>query len=195
MFATLGLAIVGQILYQIGQRAVPADASPFAVLAVAYFAAGALCVMLAWPSGTFNSGAHLRSAVYWPTWLIAIAIVAIEVGKRLVVGGTRRCGTFLHESYRRAHLHRNPLAAQGSIDRKTANSFASRCVNCIAKRGRRAGGAGFAHAAGFLTAFNEIGLNYWRFVNSQRSKIIEIVLLHASVRKGDFIEECRAQTK
>jgi drug/metabolite transporter (DMT)-like permease len=80
MFATLGLAIVGQILYQIGQRAVPADASPFAVLAVAYFAAGALCVMLAWPSGTFNSGAHLRSAVYWPTWLIAIAIVAIEVG-------------------------------------------------------------------------------------------------------------------
>lgn len=80
MFATLGLAIVGQILYQIGQRSVPINASPFAVLAVAYFAAGALSVMLAWSSGAFISGAHLRSAASWPTWLIAIAIFAIELG-------------------------------------------------------------------------------------------------------------------
>lgn len=80
MLATLGLAIVGQIVYQIGQRSVPANASPLAVLAVAYFAAGVLCFVLAWPFGALASGVNLRSALAWPTWLIAIAIVAIEVG-------------------------------------------------------------------------------------------------------------------
>jgi drug/metabolite transporter (DMT)-like permease len=80
MAATLGLCIVGQILYQIGQRAVPHDASPFLVLMVAYFAAGALCLVMAWPFGVYTGGVNLRSSLGWPTWLIAIAIVAIEIG-------------------------------------------------------------------------------------------------------------------
>jgi drug/metabolite transporter (DMT)-like permease len=80
MIVTLGLAIMGQIAYQLGQRSVPADASPLAVLAVAYFAAGILCIVLAWPFGVLAPGVHLRSALAWPTWLIAIAIVAIEAG-------------------------------------------------------------------------------------------------------------------
>jgi drug/metabolite transporter (DMT)-like permease len=80
MSITLGLAIVGQVIYQIAQRAVPPDASPLAVLALAYFAAGLICVALAWPFGAFAPGIHLRSAFAWPTWLIALAIVAIEVG-------------------------------------------------------------------------------------------------------------------
>jgi hypothetical protein len=42
MLATLGLAIVGQIVYQIGQRSVPANASPLAVLAVVRTAVGAI---------------------------------------------------------------------------------------------------------------------------------------------------------
>lgn len=80
MLATLGLAIAGQILYQIGQRAVPADASPTVVLALAYCAASALCAALAWFLGALTPGAQLRSAVAWPTWQIAGAIVAIEMG-------------------------------------------------------------------------------------------------------------------
>jgi drug/metabolite transporter (DMT)-like permease len=80
MIASLGLAILGQVAYQIGQRSVPADASPLTVLAVAYFAAGVLCIALAWPFGVFTSGINLRSALAWPTWLIAIAIIAIEAG-------------------------------------------------------------------------------------------------------------------
>src|SRR5579871_4971971 len=80
MCITLGLAVVGQVVYQIGQRAVPPDASPLAVLTAAYFAAGLLCLALAWPLGAFGSGVHLRSAFAWPTWIIAISIVAIEVG-------------------------------------------------------------------------------------------------------------------
>jgi drug/metabolite transporter (DMT)-like permease len=80
MLATLGLVILGQVVYQISQRAVPVNASPLTVLSVAYFAAGTLCIVLAWPFGAFASGVNLRSALGWPTWLIAIAIVAIEVG-------------------------------------------------------------------------------------------------------------------
>jgi drug/metabolite transporter (DMT)-like permease len=80
MFATLGLAILGQIVYQIGQRSVPPGASPLVVLAVAYFAAGVLCVALAWPFGAFSSGVDWRGALAWPTWLIALSIVAIEIG-------------------------------------------------------------------------------------------------------------------
>jgi drug/metabolite transporter (DMT)-like permease len=80
MLLTLGLAIVGQILYQVGQRAVPANASPFVVLTVAYFAAGILSVIFAALFGVSASTADLKAAVAWPTWLIAVAIVAIEVG-------------------------------------------------------------------------------------------------------------------
>lgn len=80
MIATLGLAILGQIVYQIGQRAVPANASPFAVLVVAYFVAGVLSLCLAWPLGAAISTVSLRSAFAWPTWVIALAIVAIEFG-------------------------------------------------------------------------------------------------------------------
>jgi len=80
MIATLGLAILGQIVYQVGQRAVPANASPFAVLVVAYFVAGLLSLCLAWPFGAVMSAISLRSAFAWPTWVIALAIVAIEFG-------------------------------------------------------------------------------------------------------------------
>ena len=93
MLLTLGLAIVGQVLYQIGQRAVPAEASPFAILAIAYFAAGMLCAGLAWPFGAFAPGASLRSVLGWPTWLIAGAIVAIEVGYLLAYRSGWTLGT------------------------------------------------------------------------------------------------------
>lgn len=80
MFATLGLATAGQIVYHLGQRAVPRDAHPMLVLAVAYFAAGLLCIALAWPLGAAAGGVRLRPALCWPTWLIALSIVAIELG-------------------------------------------------------------------------------------------------------------------
>ncbi|HEY2683138.1 MAG TPA: hypothetical protein VGI93_06500 [Steroidobacteraceae bacterium] len=80
MVVTLGLAIVGQIIYQISQKAVPADAPPLAVLAIAYFAAGLMCVALAWPFGVFTANVNWRPALGWPTWLLAAAVVAIEVG-------------------------------------------------------------------------------------------------------------------
>ena len=79
MLVTLGLAIIGQVVYQIGQRAVPANASLYVVLALAYFGAGLLCVVLAAWFGTLNSP-NLRAAAGWPTWLICLTIVAIEIG-------------------------------------------------------------------------------------------------------------------
>ena len=80
MLGTLGLATAGQVVYQIGQRFVPKDAQPLMVLTVAYLAATALCVALAWPWGALSGGLNFRSALGWPTWVIAISIVAIEIG-------------------------------------------------------------------------------------------------------------------
>jgi len=80
MAATLGLAIAGQIFYQIGQRSVPRDAHPLVVLAIAYFVAGVLCVALALLFGASFSGEKLKSALSWPTGLVALSVLAIEVG-------------------------------------------------------------------------------------------------------------------
>jgi drug/metabolite transporter (DMT)-like permease len=74
------LAIAGQIVYQLGQRSVPQDAPPLVVLAVAYLAAAALCLVLAWPFGALAGGVSFRPALQWPTWVIALSIVAIEIG-------------------------------------------------------------------------------------------------------------------
>lgn len=80
MLGTIGLVIIGQIVYQIGQRAIPADASPMIVLALAYFSAGILCILFAAPQGAFTSGTSLRSALSWPTALLTLSIAAIEFG-------------------------------------------------------------------------------------------------------------------
>ena len=80
MIVTLSLVIIGQIVYQLGQRAVPANAPPVAVFVIAYFAAGLLCLVLAWPFGAFATDISWRPALAWPTWVIAAAIVAIEIG-------------------------------------------------------------------------------------------------------------------
>jgi hypothetical protein len=60
MLLTLGLAIAGQIVYQVGQRAVPAHAPPVIVLILAYAVAGLICVALAWPFGAFSSEVQWR---------------------------------------------------------------------------------------------------------------------------------------
>ena len=80
MLAAIALATVGQIVYQIGQRAVPQNASPLVVLSIAYFAAGTLCVALAWLTGALNGAPSWRIALGWPTALIAVSIVGIEIG-------------------------------------------------------------------------------------------------------------------
>lgn len=79
MLGTIGLVIIGQIVYQISQRAVPTGASPMIVLALAYFVAGILCIVLAAPPGVITSGS-MRSALSWPTALLALSIAAIEFG-------------------------------------------------------------------------------------------------------------------
>lgn len=93
MIWTLGLAIAGQIFYQLAQRSVPVDASPPVVLALAYLVASALCVLLWVLLGAMTPGANLRSALAWPTWLIALSIVAIEVGYLLAYRNGWTLGT------------------------------------------------------------------------------------------------------
>ncbi len=80
MLGTLLLVVAGQIAYQVGQRAVPREVHPLLVLAVAYFAAGILCTAVAWQLGATAADSRWRSALGWPTWLIALSIIAIELG-------------------------------------------------------------------------------------------------------------------
>ncbi len=77
---TIGLAIIGQVLYHLSQRSVPRDASPLLVLAIAYLAACILCLASAPATSTPISLNGLRSAAGWSTWALALSIVAIEIG-------------------------------------------------------------------------------------------------------------------
>lgn len=76
---TLGLAILSQVAYHIGQRAVPRTAAPFVVLTIAYAIACAVCLGSArWGGSATLAG--LRGSLSWSTWLIALSIVGIELG-------------------------------------------------------------------------------------------------------------------
>lgn len=79
-FWTIGLAIVSQVGYHLGQKSVPKSASPFVVLAVAYAAACALCLVFIPIVGQTPTAADLRASMGWPTWMVALSIVGIEVG-------------------------------------------------------------------------------------------------------------------
>ncbi len=79
-FWTIGLAIVSQVGYHLGQRSVPNTASPFVVLASAYGAACVLCLVFLPIVGQTPTAADLRASVGWPTWIVALSIVGIELG-------------------------------------------------------------------------------------------------------------------
>lgn len=93
MIGTLILVVTGQIAYQVGQRAVPREVHPLLILALAYAVAGALCIALLWPLGADASGARWRIALGWPTALIALSIIAIELGYLLAYRAGWTIGT------------------------------------------------------------------------------------------------------
>jgi hypothetical protein len=93
MIGTLILVVAGQIAYQVGQRSVPRDVHPLLILALAYFAAGILCTALAWPLGAAAGSARWRLAMGWPTALIVVSIIAIELGYLLAYRAGWTIGT------------------------------------------------------------------------------------------------------
>ena len=79
-FFTIGLAIVSQVGYHLGQKSVPKSASPLVVLAAAYAAACALCLVFIPLVGRTPTAEDLRTSLGWPTWIVALSIVGIEIG-------------------------------------------------------------------------------------------------------------------
>ncbi len=77
---TISLAIVSQVAYHVGQKSVPRGATPFLVLAIAYAGAFLLCVVGLAVSGSMPSAAQLRASAGWPTWVLVVSVLGIEIG-------------------------------------------------------------------------------------------------------------------
>src|SRR5580693_4220865 len=68
-------------------------------------------------------------------------------------------------------------------------------MNGIAERRRDACSSGLADATGALAAGEQMDLDLRRLRQPQRLEIVKVTLLHPAVRKSDFIEQRRAQSK
>ena len=79
-FLTIGLVVASLVGYQLAQRAMPTDANPFTVVAIAYFLGIIACAFLAPAVGKpigLDDAALLRQ---WPIWVLAGSVVGIEIG-------------------------------------------------------------------------------------------------------------------
>ena len=74
------LVIAAQSLYQLAMKGVPVAANPLNVLIVAYGMAIAVCFALSPIFGTPVALTDLRRLVTWPTVLLALSVVGIEMG-------------------------------------------------------------------------------------------------------------------
>lgn len=74
------LVIAAQSLYQLAMKAVPAGANPLNVLIVAYGIAIAVCLVLSPMVSSSVTPSALRRLLTWPTVLLALSVVGIEVG-------------------------------------------------------------------------------------------------------------------
>ena len=76
----IGLIIIAQVGYQLAQRAMPTNANPFTVVAIAYLlgiiACAALAPVVGRPIGLVDAGL----LKHWPIWGLAASVVGIELG-------------------------------------------------------------------------------------------------------------------
>jgi len=77
---SIALVIASQVAYQLAVRAVPPSANPFGVLIVVYGLAMATCIVLSPLAGRPIALTDMRRLLSWPTWLLALAVVGIEIG-------------------------------------------------------------------------------------------------------------------
>jgi drug/metabolite transporter (DMT)-like permease len=90
---SIALVIASQVTYQLAVKAVPRDSNPFAVLTLVYGLAMVACIALsplAWRPVAFADARRLLS---WPTCLLALAVVGIEMGYLLAYRSGWKLGT------------------------------------------------------------------------------------------------------
>ncbi len=82
-WAGFALIVVSVVSYNIAQKFLPAHLNPFAMLTVVYLVAGLICFFFAlFSSGKpeFNAISGAFAGTNWTVWLLALAVVGIEVG-------------------------------------------------------------------------------------------------------------------
>jgi drug/metabolite transporter (DMT)-like permease len=77
---SMALAITGQVAYHLAQKAIPRSAQPFFVLAIAYALASLVSLAIILLAGKPPRVADFGQLLCWPVVLLALSVVAIEVG-------------------------------------------------------------------------------------------------------------------
>ena len=74
------LVIASQVAYQLAVKAIPGESNPFGVLIIVYGLAMIACIVLSPLAGRPVAFADVRRLLSWPTCLLALAVVGIEIG-------------------------------------------------------------------------------------------------------------------
>ena len=72
--------IASQVTYQLVVKAIPRESHPFGALIIVYGLAMVACIVLSPSAGRPLVFADLRRLLSWPTCLLALALVGIEIG-------------------------------------------------------------------------------------------------------------------
>jgi len=102
MLARLGpilLVVVSSVAYQFAQRAVSATANALSVFVLVYLLGMVLCLVLAPLCSRSMSVADLQLLKAWPTWLLGVSVVGIEVGYLLAYRAGWPVGTAVGVTY------------------------------------------------------------------------------------------------
>jgi len=80
-FAYSIMIVIGsQVAYQLAVRAIPRESNPFGVLVIVYGLAMLACMVLSPLAGRPLALVDVRRLLTWPTGLLALAVVGIEIG-------------------------------------------------------------------------------------------------------------------
>jgi drug/metabolite transporter (DMT)-like permease len=77
---SIALVIASQVTYQLAVKAIPSESHPFGVLIIVYRLAMVACIVLSPLAGRPLVFADFRRLLSWPTYLLALAVVGIEIG-------------------------------------------------------------------------------------------------------------------
>jgi drug/metabolite transporter (DMT)-like permease len=77
---SIALVIASQVAYQLAVKAIPRESHPLGILIVVYGLAMIGCIVLSTIGGRPLAFADFRRLLSWPTCLLALAVVGIEIG-------------------------------------------------------------------------------------------------------------------
>src|ERR1700735_3986152 len=82
-----------------------------------------------------------------------------------------------------------------SVYGQAAQPYSRLSKQCIAERGGRGRGSGFANAARGFSALDDMHFDLRHFIDSQHAVIVKITLLHAALLDADVAVQSRGQSE